>query len=372
MKVPFIDLQAQYATIKDGIQLGISEVLASQDFILGKQVAEFEINIAHYCGIKRAIGVASGTDALLLSMMALDIKQGDEVITTPYTFFATVGSIVRLGAVPVFVDIDPKTFNIDNIRIEEKITPRTRAIIPVHLFGQMADMGTIMELAKKYNIAIIEDAAQAIGATYNGLAAGSMGDLGILSFYPSKNLGAYGDAGMVLTNNEELAEKVSILRVHGSKTKYYHTVVGINSRLDTLQAAILLVKLKHLDVWKQRRQEIALLYDQDLLDTPVICPNVSEQNDHVYTHYVIRTKERDALKSYLTEAGIGTAIYYPLPMHRQACFGYLNYRDTRMPEAERASKETLAIPLYPAMTEEQRKYVVENIKKFFYLHPELQ
>ncbi len=367
MKVPLLDLRAQYATIKEEVQRAINEVLASQNFILGRQVAELEVKMASYCGVRWAIGVASGTDALLLSLMALDIKTGDEVITTPYTFFSTVSSITRLGATPVFVDIDPKTFNIDSTKIEEKITPRTKAIIPVHLFGQTADMDTILKLARKHSVAVIEDAAQATGATHNGLTAGSMGDLGILSFYPSKNLGAYGDAGMVLTNNEKLAEKVSLLRVHGSKTQYYHSMIGTNSRLDTLQAAILLVKLKYIDQWNKRRREIAHLYDRDLQNSPVTCPYVCKQNDSIYTYYVIRTKDRDALKDYLTDAGIGTAIYYPLPMHRQECFRYLNYRKGSMPRAEEASREALAIPIYPEMTEEQRKYTVENVKKFF--HP---
>lgn len=368
MKVPLLDLKAQYFTIKEEIQSAINEVLTAQNFILGEQVAQLEANIAYYCGVKRAIGVASGTDALLLSLMALGIKEGDEVITTPYTFFSTVSSIVRLGGKPVFVDIDPKTFTIDPTKIEEKITPRTKAIIPVHLFGQVADMDAILGLAQKYNIAIVEDAAQAIGATYKGLKAGSMGDLGILSFYPSKILGAYGDAGMVLTNNEELADKVSLLRVHGSRDKYYHTMVGTNSRLDTLQAAVLLVKLKYLDHWKQERQKIAHLYDRDLQNTPVTCPYISKQNDSAYTYYVIRTKQRDVLKSYLKEAGIDTEIYYPLPMHRQECFKYLNYEGNDVTEAEKASRETLALPLFPELTEEQRGYVVENIKKFFRLH----
>lgn len=372
MKVPLLDLRAQYATIKDEVQRAINEVLASQNFILGKQVEELETKMARYCGVKKAIGVASGTDALLLSLMALDIKKGAEVITTPYTFFATVGAIVRLGASPVFADIDPKTFNIDTAKIEGKITSRTRAILPVHLFGQVSDMDAALELARRHNIAIVEDAAQAVGATYKGLTAGSIGDLGILSFYPSKNLGAYGDAGMILTNNEELAEKVSLLRVHGSKIKYYHTMVGINSRLDTLQAAVLLVKLKHIDKWNQRRREIAHLYDQDLQNTLITCPYVCKQNDSVYTYYVIRTKDRDALQNYLTEAGIGTAVYYPLPMHRQECLKYLDYKEGSLPEAEGASREALAIPLYPEMTEEQRGYVVENIKKFFRLNPGLQ
>ncbi len=372
MRVPLLDLQAQYSTIKNEVQQAIDAVLASQNFILGGQVEELEAKIARFCGVKVAIGVASGTDALLLSLMVLDIGKGDEVITTPYTFFATVGSIVRLGATPVFVDIDPKTFNIDPAKIEEKITPRTRAIIPVHLFGQVADMDAILGLARRYNINIVEDAAQALGAAYKGRAAGSIGDLGILSFYPSKNLGAYGDAGMVLTNNEELAEKVSILRVHGSKTKYYHTMVGINSRLDTLQAAILLVKLNYIDQWRQKRQEIAHLYDKDLQNTPVTCPYVCKQNDSVYTYYVIRTNGRDALKDYLTEAGIGTAVYYPLPMHMQECLRSLDYREGSMPEAEGASKEALAIPLYPEITEEQRGYVVKNIKRFFRSNPELR
>jgi dTDP-4-amino-4,6-dideoxygalactose transaminase len=372
MKVPLLDLRAQYATITKEVQQAINKVLDAQNFILGEQVAELETQMARYCGVKRAIAVASGTDALLLSLMALDIKKGDEVITTPYTFFATVGSIVRLEASPIFVDIDPKTFNIDPAKLEEKITPRTKAIIPVHLFGQVADMDPILELAKRRKLAIVEDAAQAIGATYKGLKAGSMGTVGILSFYPSKNLGAYGDAGMVLTNNEELAEKVSLLRVHGSRDRYYHAVVGINSRLDTLQAAILLVKLKYLDRWNQRRQALAHSYTRDLQEAPVTCPYVRKQNDSVYTYYVIRTRGRDSLMDYLTKAGIGTAIYYPLPMHLQECLKYLNHKEGSMPEAERASKETLALPIYPEMTEGQRAYVVENIKKFFRSNPELQ
>ena len=364
MQVPLLDLKAQYATIKDEIKAAIEEVLESQYFIMGPRVEQLENEIVQYCNTKYAISVASGSDALLLSLMAIDIGYGDEVITTPYTFFATAGSVSRLGAKPVFVDIDPKTYNINSSLIKEKITDRTRAIIPVHLYGQCADMDPILEIAEKYNLKVIEDAAQAIGAEYKGRKAGSMSDLGCLSFFPSKNLGGYGDGGMVVTNDEELAEKIRVLRVHGSKPKYYHSMIGCNSRLDALQAAILSVKLKYLDDWNQKRRKNALLYDELFQNMDVVVPYVEPHNVHIYNQYTIRVKERDSLEAYLKKSGVGTALYYPLSLHLQQCYEDLEYKEGDLPESEKASKETISIPIYPELTEEQQRYVVKAIEEF--------
>lgn len=368
MNVPLLDLKAQYRSIKDEIKQAIDEVLEEQRFILGKHVALLEEKIANYCNCNYAVGVSSCTDALLVSLMAIDINPGDEIITTPYTFFATVGSIVRLKARPVFVDIDIETYNLNHEQIEEKITSKTKAIIPVHLFGQCCEMDFIKNLAKKYNLKIIEDAAQALGAMYKDKKAGSIGDLGCFSFFPSKNLGGYGDGGIVVTNDDFLYKKIKMLRVHGTEKKYYHKLIGGNFRLDELQAAILLVKLKYLDDWNKRRAECAKRYNQlfseaGLLDK-VILPKIKQTN-HVFHQYVIRVKERDKLLEYLKEKGIGCAIYYPLPMHLQECFSYLNYKKGDFPNAEKAAKETLAIPMYPELTLQQQMYVVEKIKEFF-------
>ena len=365
MQVPLLDLKAQYATIKDEIKAAIDEVLESQYFILGPKVQQFEEEIAEYCNVKHAVGVASGSDALLLALMAIDVGYGDEVITTPYTFFATAGSISRLGAKPVFVDIDANTYNINPELIEEKITDKTKAIIPVHLYGQSADMDPILEIGKKYNLCIIEDAAQAIGAEYKGKKAGSMGDIGCLSFFPSKNLGGYGDGGMVITNNAELAEKIRVLRVHGAKPKYYHSLIGLNSRLDALQAAVLSVKLKYLDGWSRARIKNAETYNHLFSDTDVITPYVEPYNYHIYNQYIIRVEQRDELQEFLNERNIGTAIYYPVSLHLQGCYADLGLKEGDFPESEKAAQETLALPIYFELTEEQQMAVVNAIKEFY-------
>ncbi|NQU43950.1 DegT/DnrJ/EryC1/StrS family aminotransferase [bacterium] len=369
MQVPLLDLKAQYQTIRAEIDAAVAEVFESQYFILGPKVKECEAAIAKYCGIDHAIGVSSGTDALLIALMAEGIGAGDEVITTPYTFFSTAGSVSRLGAKPVFVDIDPKTFNIDPALIEAKITPRTRAIIPVHLYGQMADMAPILEIAKRHNLIVIEDAAQAIGAEYQGQRAGNLGEYGCFSFFPSKNLGAAGDGGMVITKDADRAEKLDRLRAHGSKPKYYHSIIGGNFRLDALQAAVVTVKLRHLDAWTARRQANAKRYN-DLFakagmieDGTVQLPQVTADR-HIFNQYVIRVPCRDALRNHLKERGIGNEVYYPVPLHLQECFANLGYHAGDCPESEKAAQETLALPIYPELTQDQAQYVVEEIVGF--------
>jgi len=367
MQVPLLDLKPQYARLRDQIKAAIDEVCESCRFILGPKVEQFEKQVAEYLGVKHAIGVSSGTDALLCSLMAIGVGPGDEVITTPFTFFATAGSIARLGARPVFVDIEPDTFNIDPTKIEQAITARTKAIIPVHLFGQAAEMDPIVQIARKHNIRIIEDAAQAIGAKYKGQFVGGIGDLGCLSFFPSKNLGGFGDGGMIVTNDDDLAERCRVLRVHGSKPKYYHKFVGGNFRLDALQAAVLSVKLKYLDEWHEARRQNAAWYDQRLKDLPVTTPQIRPYNYSIYNQYTIRVADgrRDALREHLKAKGIGTEIYYPLPLHLQECFAYLGYKEGDLPEAEKAAKEVLSIPVWPEMTEQQRAYVTDAIAEFF-------
>lgn len=373
LEIPLLDLHAQYKDIKQEVIKEIEKIFNHKKFILGSEVKKLENEISRYSNSDYAVGVASGTDALLISLMALGVGLGDEVITTPYTFFATGGSISRLGATPVFVDIDEKTYNILPELIEAKITSKTKAILPVHLYGQCADMEPIMEVAEKHNIPVVEDAAQAIGAEYVkkgvGKRAGSIGALGCFSFFPSKNLGCAGDGGMVVTNGAELAEKVSVLRVHGSRPKYYHKVIGLNSRLDTIQAAVVLVKLKYLDQWTQKRQKNAKLYDrlfesEGLLDT-ITLPYTEYRNRHVYNQYVIRTPKRDRLKEFLKEKGIGSEIYYPLPLHLQECYRDLGYREGDLPNSEKAAQETLALPIYPELTRQMQEKVVASIKKFF-------
>ena len=364
MQIPLLDLRAQYATIKDEIKEAIDEVLESQHFILGPKVEQLENEIARYCNTKYAVGVASGTDALLLSLMAIGVTCGDEVITTPYTFFATAGSISRLGAKPVFVDINPKTYNINPQLIEEKITDKTKAVIPVHLYGQCADMEPILEIAEKYSLKVVEDAAQAIGAEYKGKKAGSMGDLGCLSFFPSKNLGGYGDGGMIVTDDEELAEKIGVLRVHGSKPKYYHSIIGCNSRLDAIQAAVLSVKIKYLDSWSEKRRGNASVYDQLFQGMDIVTPYAEPHNIHIYNQYTIHAKERDGLQSHLKARDIGTALYYPLPLHLQECYAHLGHKEGDLPESEKASRKTISIPIYPELTEEQQRYVVRTVQEF--------
>ncbi|MFH1007852.1 MAG: DegT/DnrJ/EryC1/StrS family aminotransferase [Candidatus Latescibacterota bacterium] len=369
MNVPLLDLRAQYADIREEIRTAIDDVLDSQRFILGPKVAELEQQIAAYSHTKSAVGVASGSDALLLALMALDIGPGDEVITSPYTFFATASAISRLGATPVFVDIEPGTYNIEANAIEEKITPRTRAIVPVHLFGQMADMDPIMAVARGHGLKVVEDAAQSIGATYKGRRAGAIGDTGCFSFFPSKNLGGYGDAGMVVTDDEDWAERIRILRVHGSKPKYHHQVVGINSRLDALQAAILLVKLKYLEGWSATRRRHAAIYDAAFSDVTVTTPHVASYNVSIYNQYVIRVSCRDALMAHLKSENIGCEIYYPVPLHLQACFRQLGRREGDYPISELASKQTLALPVYPELTTTQQNHVVSKVTGFLRHQP---
>ena len=375
MKVPLLDLKAQYLTIKEEIRSAIDEVLESQIFILGPKVEELEKSVAAYSQTKYGIGVSSGTDALLISLMAIDIQPGDEVITSPFTFFATAGVVARLKARPVFVDIDSVTFNIDPAKIEKAITKRTKAIIPIHLFGQCADMDPIMAIANTHGLSVIEDAAQSIGAEYKGRRAGSIGHLGIFSFFPSKNLGGFGDGGMVVMNDEKLFEKVKILRVHGSHPKYYHKIVGGNFRLDSLQAAILSVKLKYLDEWSHGRQKNADEYDQKfktsgLIEKGLLVPpraiykNGRDKNYHIYNQYTIRTKKRDELQAHLKNNAIGSEIYYPLPLHLQECFKELGYRRGDLPVSEEAAGSVLSIPIYPELTAEQRDYIFATIVGF--------
>ena len=364
MNVPLLDLKAQYATIREEIRAAIDEVMDSQHFVLGPKVTALEQQIAAYSGTKYAVGVASGSDALLLALMALDVGPGDEVITTPYTFFATASAVSRLGATPVFVDIHPRTYNIDPDGIEEKITDRTRAILPVHLFGQMADMDPIMEMAEKHGVKVVEDAAQSIGATYKERKAGAIGKVGCFSFFPSKNLGGCGDGGMVVTNEEDVAERIRVLRVHGSKPKYYHQMVGINSRLDALQATVLSTKLNYLEGWSAARRRHAAFYDAAFSDANVETPYIEPFNVSIYNQYILRIACRDELIAHLKKHGIGCEIYYPVPLHLQACYQHLGYREGDFPESERASRETLALPVYPELTEMQQECVVSRIKAF--------
>jgi dTDP-4-amino-4,6-dideoxygalactose transaminase len=369
MKVPLLDLKEQNDALRPQIEAALGRVLDTNGFILGEEVAALEQELAAYCGTRQAIGCASGSDAILLALMALEVGPGDEVITSPYSFFATVSAITRLGATPVFVDIDAETYNLDVEQLESKIGERTKAIEPVHLYGQCADMDRINEIAGRYNIPVVEDAAQAIGAERGHKRAGSMSSIGCFSFYPSKNLGGMGDGGVLTTDNEDLAERLRALRVHGSIEKYYHKYVGLNSRLDGFQGAILRVKLPHLERWTVRRIENAHRYRElftnaglEEISLPVQVPG----GRHIYNQYVIRVpSRRDELRDYLSERQVGTDIYYPLPLHLQECFSYLGYVEGDLIEAERASKETLALPIYPELRAEQQQYVVDSISSFF-------
>lgn len=370
MKVPLLDLKKQYETIKGEIDLAIQKVVESQQFVLGPAVESCENGIAEYCGVGYACGVSSGTDALLISLMAENIGAGDEVITTPYTFFATGGSIVRTGAKPVFVDIDPHTYNIDPKLIEEKITSKTRAIIPVHLYGQLADIEEIAVIAQKHKLVVIEDAAQAIGAEHNGKRAGAYGHYGCFSFFPSKNLGGFGDGGMVVSDNKDLIDKVKKLRNHGMDPKYYHALVGGNFRLDALQAAVVSVKLKYLDQWTEARQANAAYYDRafeakGIASQKMVLPQVVKDR-HIFNQYILRVGggKRDALFEHLKQNGIGCDIYYPVPLHMQECFSDLGYKLGDFPISEAASRETLALPIYPELTDEAQACVVETITNF--------
>ncbi len=365
--IPLMDVRSQYFELKEEIDRAVQAVFERSDFILGSDVKEFEKEFADYCGASYGVGVANGTDALVLILDALSIGPGDEVITTPFTFFATAESIMRVGAKPVFVDIDPKTFNIDVDQIESLITERTKAIMPVHIFGQIAEMEKINEIAEKYDLFVIEDACQAAGAEYRGKKAGSLGDAAAFSFFPTKNLGGAGDGGMVTTQHESIAEKVKLLRVHGSAKKYHHEMIGYNSRLDTLQAVVLRAKLKKLDEWNERRREVARLYSDALKDFPVVTPFESEENKHIYHLYVIRVLngKRDELSSFLSSKGIGNGVYYPVPLHLQEACAELSYNEGDLPEAERACKETLALPMSPYVTESDVSYIADAFKEFF-------
>ncbi len=372
MNIPLLDLNRQYRAIRPEIEAAIARVVQSGRFILGPEVEAFENEVAAYCGAKHAIGVASGSDALLLALRAAGVGPGDRVITTPFTFFATAGAIWNLGAVPVFIDIEPQTYNISPQALAEALESstdlqeRAKAIIPVHLYGQMAEMDPISEIARRYELTVIEDAAQAIGAEYRGRKAGTVGRLGCFSFFPSKNLGACGDGGMIITDDDELAEKLRLLRVHGSRPKYYHQLVGYNSRLDALQAAILRAKLPYLDRWSAARAAHAAGYDRALAELPGIeTPPVAPERTHIYHQYTVRVLggRRDEVRKSLKERGIGTGIYYPLPLHLQACFASLGYREGDFPQAERASREVLSLPIFPELAEEEREYVVSTIQQ---------
>ena len=369
MNVPLLDLQTQYLRLQPEIMKVIGEVCAKQSFILGAYVEQFENTLAKFLGTQHAVGVASGSDALLLSLMELDIQPGDEVITVPFTFFASTGVISRLHARPVFVDVRPDTFNLDPMQLAETITPRTKAILPVHLFGQCANMELINEVGINHGIPVIEDACQAIGATRTGTRAGAFGRTGCFSFFPSKNLGAFGDGGLISTHDAQVAERLRLLRVHGSRSEYHHHLIGMNSRLDALQAAVLQVKFQYLADWTTKRQNNAgryrQLFQEHGLDDRVILPVVEPGNVHVYNQFTIRTPMRDALSAYLTEQNIGNRIYYPVPLHLQECYEMLGYHKGDFPVAEQAAKEVLSLPIYPELTTDQLVFVVRSIKKFF-------
>jgi dTDP-4-amino-4,6-dideoxygalactose transaminase len=365
MQIPLLDLKAQYAAIKHEIEPVIKDICESQYFILGPTVAAFEEAAAAYCSSKFAIGVSSGSDALLMSLMAINIKPGDQVITTAFTFFATAGAIVRAGATPVFVDIDPDTYNIEPSRIEEKINKRTRAIIPVHLYGQVARMKHIVDIAKKYNLVIIEDACQSIGARQDGIRCGNFGDFGCFSFFPSKNLGCFGDGGLITTNDERTAATLRLLRDHGQNPRYYYKMVGGNFRLDALQAGVLNVKLQYLDGWSSKRRQNASHYDRLFTNSKIKTPKVDAGNIGIYNQYTIAAPRRDELQKYLSEKKIGSAIYYPVPLHLQECFKDLGYKEGDLPETERCCKEVLSLPVYPELTNEQIEYVAQTVLTFY-------
>ena len=386
MRVPLLDLKPQYQAIAPRVRAVIEAVCASQQFILGPEVKSLEARLAAYTQTRHGVGVSSGTDALLLALMALEIGPGDAVITTPYTFFATAGTIARTGARPLFCDIDPDTFNISAEAVRELLTgqcerrdgslvhrasgTRVKALMPVHLYGQVCPMEPLLALSREAGLAVIEDAAQAIGARdAGGHPAGSFGDIGCFSFFPTKNLGAFGDAGLCVAQDEALAEHMRVLRVHGGKPKYHHAFIGGNFRIDELQAAVLNVKLDHLDAWSRQRAENARVYDEAFaragLEGQVLTPKALPGFHHIYNQYVIRVQRRDALREHLAAAGVGTEIYYPIPLHLQKCFEYLGHRAGDFPESERAAQETLALPIYPELTPEQLHYVVERIGAFY-------
>jgi dTDP-4-amino-4,6-dideoxygalactose transaminase len=366
----FLDLRAQFATIHDEVMEAVVKVFESQHFILGPQVKELEQEIAAKLGAKHAVGCASGTDALILALLAAGIGEGDEVITTPFSFIATAGTIAYVGAKPVFVDIDPVTFNINPALIEAAITPRTRAIVPVHLFGLPADLDSILGIAKAHELVLVEDAAQAIGSRHAGKSIGTFGEYGCFSFFPSKNLGGAGDGGLITTDDAKTAERLQMLRVHGSKKKYYHEMIGTNSRLHAVQAAVLRVKLRHLDVWQKGRQGRAdryrrLFAEAGLTSVIGVPPQPSSKYEHVYNQFTIRSPRRDELKAFLHAAGIPSEIYYPLCLHLQEAFAYLGYKAGSLPESEKASREVLSLPVYPELPDVQQDRVIQAIVDFY-------
>lgn len=366
MSLPLLDLKSQYNKIKQDVVDAVNRVLESGQYIMGPEVKAFEKEVAEYCGVKHAIGVGNGTDALLIALDARGIGSGDEVITTPFTFFATGEAISQLGATPVFVDIEPDTYNIDVEQIRKKINKKTKAILPVHIFGQPANMAEMMALAEEYDLFVLEDAAQAMGAEYQGKKIGSWGHAATFSFFPTKNLGGYGDGGMIVTNDDELAEKARILRVHGSfPKKYYHRTLGYNSRLDEIQAAMLRVKLRHLDTWNDQRREKAAIYHERLKELPIKTPIEAPSRKHIYHLYIVEAEEREELMQYLKEHGVATGVYYPLPLHLQEVYQELAYQEGSIPHAEFAAKRTFALPLFPELTEAQIDQVVNLIWQFY-------
>ena len=363
MEIPIFDLKRQYKRIEKDVKKKLESVLESQNFILGGELEKLEKDIASFCDTKYALGLNSGTDALILALDAMGIKSGDEVITTPFTFIATGEAIARAGAKPLFVDIDPKTYNIDPSKIEKSITPKTKAILPVHLYGLPCDMDDILEIAKKNNLKVLEDACQAIGASYKGEKVGSMGDAGAFSFFPSKNIGCFGDGGIVTTNNDEISKNIKLLRDHGSEEKYKHKVIGYNSRLDNIQAAFLNLKLPFLQEWTKKRIEHAEFFNNELKSLPLVTPYTPEGSTHSFHLYTLRSEHRDSIVKYLNEKGVASRAYYPIPQHLQECFEYLGYKPGDFPEAEKASRECFSIPVFAELTEKEKKYIVEKLKE---------
>jgi len=363
--VPLLDLKEQFLTIKEEVMAALEQVLETCEFILGPNVSAFEQEIAEYLGVKHAIGVGNGTDALVLIFDALGIGPGDEVITSPYTFFATAECVSRLGAKPVFVDINPITLTIDPEKLEQAITTRTKAVIPVHIFGRAVDMPRIMDIASRHDLFVVEDACQSIGGEIEGKKLGTFGNAGAFSFFPTKNLGAYGDGGLVVTDDDELAERVRMLRAHGSKVKYHNELIGYNSRLDEMQAAVLRVKLRHLNEWDSRRREIALEYNKLLKDLPLQLPDPGDKGEHVFHLYTILTDNREELRAYLKSRGVETGVYYPTPLHLQPAYADLGYRRGDFPVSESACERNLSLPMYPDLTDEQIHYVAETLRGFF-------
>jgi dTDP-4-amino-4,6-dideoxygalactose transaminase len=367
MNIPLLDLKAQYAKIREEVRRAVDEVLDGGRYILGPEVKKLEEEVAAFSQAKYGIGVGNGTDALVLTLDALGIGPGDEVITSPFTFFASAECISRVGATPVFADVDPKTYNLDPAKVREKITDRTKAIIPVHIFGQPADMDEIMEIAREHDLYVIEDACQAIGSEYKGRRVGSFGHAACYSFFPTKNLGGYGDGGMIVTNDESLDRQLRSLRVHGKseKSKYYNNAIGYNSRLDELQAAILRVKLRYLNEWNEARRQKAALYDELLKDTPVVTPFAAEDRKHIYHLYIIQAENRDGLIQYLKEKGIATGVYYPVPLHHQEVYKDLEYGKGSLPVAEELCTRTMALPCYPELSDENVRMIADAVKSFY-------